>query len=110
MGAHCRFIGEEIIVEMSPDTRMPVSFVWRDRKYSVDSVVKVWQDWGFALGRAPQRQAWRARRHRNCYILISEGTTFEVYRERKGNEVWVLLRAGEKGASSEHSSMSQAGS
>ena len=103
------FVGEEIVVQTSSGDGMPVSFVWRKHKYDVDSVLKVWQDWGFPLGRAPKRQAWRARRHRNCYLLASEGRTFEVYRERGKAEVWVLLKAAEKGASSERSGLSETG-
>lgn len=110
MGVCSRFIGEEITVETSSENGMPVSFVWRGRKYAVDRILKVWQDWNFPLGRAPRRQAWRARRHRNCYVLTSGGREFEIYREREGDGVWVLLRAAEKGAGSEHSGMSEASS
>jgi hypothetical protein len=104
------FIGEEIAVETSSKDMMPVSFVWRKREYIVDSVLRVWQDWGLPLHCAPKRQAWRARRHRNCYLLVSEGRLFELYRERGKDQVWVLLNTEEKGASGERSSLSETGS
>jgi hypothetical protein len=109
MGLSYEFIGEGIAVQTSNDDAMPVSFVWRKREYKVDRVLRAWQDWSFPLGRAPRRQAWRARKHRNYYRLVSDGLVFEVYRDRGANEAWVLLKVSEKGAASESSGLLETG-
>lgn len=104
------FVGERIEVETSSRDGMPVSFVWRGRKYAIDSIEGVWQDWGFPLGRAPRKQGWRARKHRNCYVLASKGRGFEVYRDRRRSNAWILLKTWEKGVTGEYSGLPETGS
>ena len=91
------FIDEKIDVTVSEEDGMPTSMSWRGRSYEVDEVVRVWQDWGFPLGRAPRKQAWRARRHRNCYVVRSADLFFEIYRDRGPKGGWILLKRLEKG-------------
>ncbi len=96
-----RFVGEAITVEKSTSDGVPISFTWKKKRYAIDAILKAWQDWGFPLDRPPRRQAWRARRHRNCYLVSSGDMAFEIYRDRDATERWVLLRVKEKGASGE---------
>ena len=105
-----RFVGMKIVVKTSEEDGMPVSFMWRGQIYQVDSVERAWQDWGFPLDRAPRRQAWRARRHRNSYVVSSEGRSFEIYRDRGGKGGWMLLKIFQKGEDCERSSVSETSS
>jgi len=104
-----RFVGEEILVETSGEDGMPVSFLWHGRTYKVDEVLRVWQDWGFSLDRAPRKQSWRARRHRNCYIVSSGEGRFEIYRDRGPKGGWTLLKTFGKGERVEHGGVSETG-
>lgn len=105
-----RFVGKKIVVKTSREDGMPVSFIWRGQTYRVDDVERVWQDWGFPLGRAPRRQAWRARRHRNLYVVSSGGKSFEICRDRGEKGGWILLKIFQKGESCERSSVPETGS
>ena len=105
-----RFVGTKIVVKTSEEDGMPVSFIWRGKTYRVDKVERVWQDWGFPLGRAPRRQAWRARRHRNFYVVSSESESFEICRDRGKKGGWVLLKIFQKGENGERSSVFETGS
>lgn len=105
-----KFVGKKIEVETSEEDGMPVSFIWGGQIYHVDNVERVWQDWGFPLGRAPRRQAWRARRHRNFYLVSSENKSFEICMDRGKKGGWILLKILQKGENGERSSVSETGS
>jgi hypothetical protein len=96
-----RFIGEKIAVDRSTADGALTSFTWRRQRYAVDAILRVWQDWGFPLDRPPKKQAWRARKHRNCYLVSSGEREFEIYQERGAIERWILLTVKEKGANGE---------
>lgn len=104
------FVGKKISVETSEEDGMPVSFTWRGQTYRVENVERAWQDWGFPLGRGPRRQAWRARRHRNLYVVSSQGESFEICRDRGKKGGWILLKTFRKGENGERSSVLETGS
>jgi hypothetical protein len=88
---------ERIEVEHKGETEdepsRPVSFVWRDEEFLVESILEVRQDWGFPAG-APPRKTWRLRRHRTYFTVRTAcGRTFEIYMDRKTPAAtWVLYR------------------
>ncbi|MEW6687262.1 MAG: DUF6504 family protein [Candidatus Edwardsbacteria bacterium] len=100
-----RFICEKIKVQKDEDAINPTSFRWRDKEYRIIEIERKWQDFGYALGRPPKKQSWRARHHRNYYRVKTEsGERFEIYfdrgtkrpvRRRFGGQegVWILAEA-----------------
>jgi len=87
------FIDEPIAVESEELTTAPKSFVWRDVRYEVAEVVKMWQDW-HTPPFADHARSWINRRHRNCFVVrTTDGQLFEMYLDRgSGKRDWILYK------------------
>ncbi|MBN2379865.1 hypothetical protein JXM67_08710 [candidate division WOR-3 bacterium] len=92
-GAIQKYIGEMIEVVTSDEEPVPLSFTWRGDMYGVKKIVRQWQDHGFSPA-SPKRRSWIMRRHRNCFIILTDtDEVFEIYLDRgRGRRVWTLYR------------------
>ncbi len=87
------FICEEIKVELADKNPLePIGFEWREKKYSIEKVKGAWQDWSLGSGKATVGMAWRQRRHRNYFrVITTTNEEFEIYYDRGGkNPCWIL--------------------
>jgi hypothetical protein len=85
------FYSEKIEVARDEKTKIPVSFVWRDKEYKIKEVIACWPDYSFPKSGA-KRKRWWQRRHRNYYrVLTDEDFVFELYFDRGAKEPeWIL--------------------
>ncbi len=85
------FFSEKIEVVRDEKTKIPVSFVWRDKEYKIKEVIACWPDYSFPKSGA-KRKRWWQRRHRNYYrVLTDEDLVFELYFDRGSKEQeWIL--------------------
>lgn len=88
-----KMYSENIEVECEGTILRPVAFRWRGAVFTVQRILRDWQDWRFPEG-APRKKNWRMRRHRNVFVVqTNEGRVFELYFDRKAPDpVWVLFR------------------
>lgn len=94
------FISEKIKVELSEENlREPIFFIWRGEKYIIQKIINQWQDWTLGGIPAPKRGAWRQRRHRNYYrILTNNNEQFDIYYDRGAKTpVWILASRSNSG-------------
>lgn len=85
------FFSDEIDVTRDEETRNPISFVWRGRKYEIKEVIAFWPDFSYPKSGA-KRKRWWQRKHRNYYrVLTEEEEVFEIYFDRGSKkEAWIL--------------------
>lgn len=85
------FFSDEIDVTRDEETRNPISFVWRGRKYEIKEVIAFWPDFSYSESGA-KRKRWWQRKHRNYYrVLTEKEEVFEIYFDRGSKkEVWIL--------------------
>ncbi|NQT82376.1 hypothetical protein HQ563_05095 [bacterium] len=85
------FICERISVCCEGTPAKPVSFIWHKKEYRIVAVKSSWHDWGFA--RSAPKKDWRSRRHRNYFLVQTEGgKVFEIYLDRANPSKprWIL--------------------
>ena len=87
------FISEPITVETSEEMSFqPVSFIWRGTKYEIEKIINSWQDFSFGGSPTPRRAAFKQRRHRNYFrVITTTGEQFDMYYDRGGKKpAWIL--------------------
>jgi len=85
------FYSEKIEIVRDDETKDLVSFVWRDKEYTIKEVIACWPDYSYSKSGAKKKRWWQ-RRHRNYYrVLTNEDEVFEIYFDRGSKEEeWVL--------------------
>jgi hypothetical protein len=89
------FIGKTLTQVRTAPGGQPRSFQWNGECWTVDSVVKEWQD--FDHSSLSPKKDWRSRRHRNYFhVLTPSGRSFELYCDRGtklgAKKTWVLSK------------------
>jgi len=87
---------DPIEVELDESRRVlagPKTFVWREQRYVVERIIKMWSD----SSRPDQRRrkhGWWERRHRDYFRVQTEsGEVWDIYRDRGGRRrLWYLSR------------------
>jgi len=90
-GKVSEFIGEEVEVRFEKRPGPPTSFVWRGAEYRIREARCTGRVLDF-------RKAWWRRRHRDHYVVRTEGgEAFHLYFHRgPGRRYWVLYRRLER--------------
>jgi hypothetical protein len=91
-GAAGELVSEEIEVER--DGLTPLAFIWRDQRYEVAEVLRMWFDTKFGPTTSRIRRGWWERRHRTYYRLrTATGERFDIYWDRSSiGRRWFLYR------------------
>ncbi|MHC4480238.1 MAG: DUF6504 family protein [Planctomycetota bacterium] len=86
-----KFIGDEVEVKFEKKPGPPTAFVWRGAQYRIARIRRRWRTLDL-------RKAWWRRRHRDHYVVETEGgEVFELYFHRGfGRRYWVLYRTLEE--------------
>jgi hypothetical protein len=93
-----RFFGREIKVVTGGQVKVPVSFHFDDREYTVAEVLETWPDHDFGRSSGGRKRWWQ-RHHRTYYrVLTTSGEAYEMYYDRGVNlehpefKKWYLTR------------------
>ena len=85
------FYSEKIEVVLDQKTKIPVSFVWKNKESKIKDIIACWPDYSDSKSGA-KRKRWWQRRHRNYYrVLTDEDQVFEIYFDRGSKEEeWIM--------------------